>query len=150
MIQRALDDLTALYEADETAWLESMADRIRQGRLSDLDYPHLQEYLEDMARRDRREVESRLTVLIVHVLKWIYQPEQRSGSWRATVLAQQHRLAREVGGGVLRRHAEAMLAEIYAEAAQEAAAETGLPNATFPAACPYTLEQLLAADLVAE
>jgi len=150
MIQRATDDLTVLYETDETAWLESMAERIGQGRLNDLDYPHLREYLEDMARRDRREVESRLTVLILHVLKWVYQPEHRSRSWRATVIAQQHQLARDVGGGVLRRHAEAVLAEIYAEAAVEAAAETGLPVGTFPATCPYTLEQLLTPDLVGE
>jgi hypothetical protein len=150
MIQRATDDLTVLYETDETAWLESMAERIGQGRLNDLDYPHLREYLEDMARRDRREVESRLTVLILHVLKWVYQPEHRSRSWRATVIAQQHQLARDVGGGVLRRHAEAVLSDIYAEAAIEAAAETGLPAGTFPAACPYTLEQLLAPDLVGE
>lgn len=70
-----------LYERDETAWLETMAELIRLGRLDEVDYPSLAEYLTDMARRDRREVESRLTLLIAHALKWAHQPDrQASGS----------------------------------------------------------------------
>src|SRR5438094_601214 len=56
MIQRAAKALPELYEADETAWLETMADLIRAGKYKELDYLHLGEYLSDMARRDRREV----------------------------------------------------------------------------------------------
>ena len=78
MIQRAAEDLPALYESDETAWLDAMSELIRQGRLDQLDYAHLEEYLADMARRDRREVESRLTVLIVHLLKWKHQARKRT------------------------------------------------------------------------
>jgi hypothetical protein len=77
-----------LYEHDETAWLETMAELIRLGRLDEIDYPNLAEYLADMARRDRREVDSRLTVLIVHALKWAHQPDRRSGSWKATIIEQ--------------------------------------------------------------
>ena len=62
-------DLSLLYEQDETAWLEAMSELIRLGRLDEVDYPNLAEYLAEMARRDRREVESRLTVLIAHALK---------------------------------------------------------------------------------
>ncbi|MBA2591086.1 MAG: DUF29 domain-containing protein [Gammaproteobacteria bacterium] len=84
-----------LYEHDETAWLETMAELIRLGRLDEIDYPNLAEYLADMARRDRWEVENRLTVLIVHALKWAYQPDRRSGSWKATIIEPAG--AREVG-----------------------------------------------------
>ena len=56
MIQQAVDLLPSLYESDETAWLEAMSELIHQGRLNELDYAHLREYLADMARRDRREV----------------------------------------------------------------------------------------------
>lgn len=149
MIQRMANDLTALYEADETAWLENMADLIRQGRLSDLDYPHLEEYLEDMAKRDRREVKSRLTLLLAHVLKWVHQPDQRSRGWRATIAVQSRELADLVERGVLRNHAEAILPVTYADAIREALLETGLPPDTFAAACPYTLDQLLAPDIFA-
>src|SRR5438477_12184282 len=105
MIQRAVMALAHLYEADETAWLEAMADLIEQGRWDDLDYPHLQEYLEDMAGRDRREVESRLTTLLAHVLKWVHQPDQRTRGWRGTIVEQRQELEQLVARGVLRNHA---------------------------------------------
>jgi hypothetical protein len=148
MIQRLADDLATMYEADETAWLETMADLIRQGRLTDLDYAHLQEYLEDMAARDRREVKSRLTRLLCHFLKWDHQPDQRTRSWSVTIAVQSRELADLAQRGVLRNHAEAILAAAYADAVREAALETGLPRATFPAVCPHTLEQLLAPDIL--
>src|SRR5947209_4833297 len=142
--------LSVLYEQDETAWLEAMSDLIRSGRLDEVDYPNLAEYLADMARRDRREVESRLTVLIAHALKWARQPDRRSGGRKGTVIEQRQELEGLVSRGVLRKHAEAVLADVYGKAVERAAAETGLPAETFPAACPYTLEQLLSADLLAE
>jgi hypothetical protein len=142
--------LSQLYESDETAWLEAMADLIRQGRPEDLDYPHLGEYLTDMARRDRREVESRLTTLFTHVQKWEHQPDHRSRSWRATLIEQRQELSRLAARGVLRNHAESVLANTYAEAVERAAAETGLAVTSFPGECPYSLDQLLSADFPPE
>jgi hypothetical protein len=139
-----------LYEADETAWLEAMAELIRCGRRSDLDYTHLGDYLTDMARRDRREVESRLVVLLTHVLKWLYQPDQRSRSWRGTIIAQRQELSELAGSGVLRQHAEAVLGGAYTKAVERAVAETGLAAGSFPGQCPYVLDQLLSADLLGE
>jgi len=150
MIQIAAPPLAELYEADETAWLEAMAHLIQQGQWADLDYAHLGEYLTDMALRDRREVENRLATLLAHVLKWTYQPDRRSRSWRSTVVEQQHELARLASQGVLRNHAEAALPKTYAEALARAAAETGLASDAFPPECPYTLEQLLSAELLTE
>ena len=121
-----------LYEHDETAWLETMAELIRLGRLDEIDYPNLAEYLADMARRDRREVESRLTVLIVHALKWAYQPDRRSGSWKATIIEQRQELEGLVSRGVLRNHAEAVLADAYYKAVERAAAETGAASRDLP------------------
>lgn len=139
-----------LYERDETAWLETMAELIRLGRLEEVDYPNLAEYLTDMARRDRREVESRLTLLIAHALKWAHQPDRQSGSWKSTIIEQRHELEGLVSRGVLRNHAEALLADVYDKAVERVTAETGLPAKTFSVACPYTLDQLLSADLLAE
>ena len=150
MIQRGEVTLSQLYEADETAWLEAMAELIEQGQWGDLDYPHLGEYLSDMARRDRREVKRRLTTLLTHILKWMHQPEQRSRSWRGTIIEQRQELADHAASGVLRNHAEAVLADAYAKAVERAVAETGLPAETFPSACPYTLEQLLSSDFPAD
>lgn len=143
MAVRPAASLPALYERDETAWLEAMAELARHGPADALDLPHLAEYLSDMARRDRREVESRLTVLLAHVLKWVYQADRRSASWRATLVEHRQELARLAGRGVLRNHAAAVLASAYRDAVERASAETGLPPSTFPAECPYALGQLL-------
>jgi hypothetical protein len=136
--------LDQLYELDETAWLEAMADLVSRGRYEELDAAHLSEYLTDMANRERREVKSRLTVLLAHVLKWECQPDKRTGSWRATVRVQRRELRDLFESRTLRTHAEAVLARAYADARAEAADETGLSPETFPAECPYTVDQLLA------
>ena len=150
MIQSANTSLPDLNEEDETAWLETIADLIRQGRYADLDYPHLAEYLSDMAIRDRREVTSRLIVLMMHVLKWTYQPTNRSRSWRGSIIEQRQELSGLVGRGILRNHAETVLAEAFTSAVERAAAETGLNDDTFPAECPYTLDQLLSPAVLGE
>ena len=142
--------LAELYESDETAWLESMADLIADGQFDDLDYIHLREYLIDMARRDRREVESRLAVLIAHLLKWEYQPSRRSGSWRATIVTQRQELTSLLESGILRNHAEATFDRSYARGLEQAVAETGLRPDQFPADCPDSLDAILSADLPAE
>ena len=140
--------LSDLYLADETAWLEAMAELIASGNRADLDYANLREYLTDMANRDRREVNSRLVQLLMHILKWEFQPDHRSGSWQNSIFDQQYELNQLVGRGVLRNHAEDVLAEEYPTAVKRAAAQTGLPTARFPQQCTYSLDELLAFDPV--
>lgn len=139
--------LAALYLDDETAWLEHMAELARQRDAVSLDWKNLSEYLTDMANRDRREVMNRLVVLLAHVLKWEHQPSKRSGGWRATVREQSRRLSAMAGSGVLRHHAEDVLAEAYASAVEYAVDETGLPASAFPETCPYDLDFLFAVEL---
>jgi hypothetical protein len=91
-------------------------------------------------------VESRLTTLLTHILKWTHLPNHRSRSWRGTIIEQRQELSDHAASGVLRNHAEAVLPHAYAKAIERAAAETGLAVESFPTACPYTLEQLLASD----
>ena len=79
-----------------------------------------------MAKRDRREVESRLVVLLAHLLKWTYQPDRRSRSWRATVVEHRQELVGLAGRGVLRNHAETVLAEVYARAVERPPRKPGL------------------------
>jgi hypothetical protein len=138
--------LSVLFEQDETAWLEAMANLAEQGRYAEMDYPNLSEYLADMAKRDRREVSSRLVVLLTHLLKWEHQPDHRSGAWRGTILEQRRELRKLLDSGTLHNHANAVLAEAYGDARKQAAAETGLPRTTFPAECSWDLESLLADD----
>jgi hypothetical protein len=138
--------LSTLYEQDETAWLEAMAELAAQGRLSEMDHPHLSEYLADMAKRDRREVFSRLVVLLAHLLKWDRQPDRRSGSWRGTIREQRRELRQLLESATLRNHAEAVFTEAYAEARRQAADETELAVETFPEECGWTLDTTLSED----
>jgi hypothetical protein len=137
-------NLGVLYDRDETAWLEAMSALAASGRFAEMDYRHLSEYLADMAKRDRREVFSRLVVLLSHPLKWEHQPEHRSGSWKGTIREQRRELRQLLESGTLRNHAEAVLADAYAEARRQAADETELSLDVFPVEEPRSLDELLA------
>ncbi|MCI0685346.1 MAG: DUF29 domain-containing protein [Gemmataceae bacterium] len=145
-MMQAAESLADLYEADEVAWLETMADLIAEGKHADLDFDHLQEILTDMALRERHEVESRLVVLIAHLLKWTYQKKKRTRSWRTTIFLQSDRLSRTLRNKTLRNHAAEVLANVYKSAVKAASMDTGLPASAFPKKCPWTLPMLLSED----
>jgi hypothetical protein len=138
--------LSLLFERDETAWLEIMSHLAAEGRCAEMDHPNLSEYLADMAKRDRREVSSRLVALLTHILKWEHQPDHRSGTWQGTILEQRRELRKLMESGTLHNHALSVLAEAYADARGQAAVETGLSRGTFPVECSWDLESLLADD----
>jgi hypothetical protein len=144
MLPKPTPALSDLYAADEVAWLDAMVELLDLGAHDALDFPNLREFLNDMAGKDRREVTSRLVVLLAHILKWEHQPGKRTEGWRNTIFHQQTKLRVDTAGGVLRVHALDALAECYESAVTDAARQTSLPVNTFPAACPYTLEQALA------
>lgn len=135
--------LSALYERDETAWLEIMADLAANKQFADMDCRHLSEYLSDMAKRDRREVRSRLVVLLCHLLKWEHQPEKQTGSWRATIYTQRLELRDLLDSKTLKNHAEAVLDDAYRDARKLAATETEMKLSKFPGDCPWGVDELL-------
>jgi Domain of unknown function DUF29 len=139
-------ELTRLYLADETAWLEQMAELIQAQRYDQLDYENLAEYLRDMAKRERREVFHRLTTLLMHLLRWDHQPDMRSRSWELTIRVQRHELQDLSDSKTLRNHLVEVLPKAYARARHYAALETELPESRFPAECPYTPDDLLAEE----
>jgi hypothetical protein len=144
MVQRGVRvPLAQLYHDDETAWLEEMARLVAERRFQDLDAEHLGEFLSDMARRDKREVLSRLTTLLVHLLKWDHQPEQRSNSWRATIAAQRNELHDLLESGTLRNHAAEVIGKAYERAVRQASLESGLAETSFPPECPFSLDAVL-------
>jgi hypothetical protein len=131
-----------LYESDYYTWALTQAKALRHGRFKDLDLPNLVDEVEDMARREARELESRLEVLLAHLLKWAYQPTVQSKSWRLTVKEQRlqvRRLLKESPG--LKSKVPELFADAYEGARLQAAKETPLEEEDFPTACPWTLEQ---------
>lgn len=147
MVKR-LKTLSSLYEEDETAWLDAMSELAAERRFEDMDFENLSAYLQSMAISDRRAVFNRLVVLILHLLKWDYQPDRRTSSWRQTILLQRLRLEQFLESRILRRHAEEILDKVYSKAASVAAEETGLRSVKFPRKCPFTLDQVLCKKLV--
>lgn len=76
------------HDHDFYRWTQEQADILRRGQFSAIDVDHLIEELEAMGARERRELTNMLEVLLAHLLKWQYQPEHRSRSWRATIAEQ--------------------------------------------------------------
>ncbi len=132
------------YEEDFYAWTQEQATLLKEKRFMELDLEHLVEEIESMGRSEKRELENRLSVLIVHLLKWHYQPAKRTRSWALTILEQRKELAK-----LLRENPSLrpVLREEYPErydiARIRAARETTLELDTFPENCPWTLEEIL-------
>ena len=144
MVLRSLEPYLAdLYEADETAWLDEMARLAANRDAERLDLEHLSEYLTDMAKRERREVLSRLTILLAHLLKWDAQPDRRGKSWQATIRSQRRELNQLLESGTLRAHAIEELSKAYEWAVEDAMEESELERDAFPEVSPYTLESAL-------
>lgn len=84
------------YEADLVAWADEQATLLREGRLNEIDALNIAEEIEDVAKAERRALESRLAVLIGHLLKWKFQPSRRGKSWQATIRAQRTAIRHEL------------------------------------------------------
>ncbi len=139
---------TTLYETDFSAWALQQAQLLRTEELEKLDLPNLIEELEAMSVRDRRELTSRLMVLLMHLLKWCYQPtpygRTQPRSWLNTITVQRHKIELILDDSPsLRRELEERVSYAYPRARLQASRETGLPLANFPSISPYTVVQLL-------
>lgn len=135
----------AIYDADFYAWTQEQAALVRAGKWNEIDLTHVAEELESMGRSEKRELESRLAVLILHLLKWQFQPKRISHSWRLTIKEQRLSLEEHLEDNPsLKSHLPQAVIKAYRHAALLAEKETGLD--CFPATCPYSLEQILDED----
>ena len=136
-----------LYDRDFYAWANEQAALLRAGRLSEADIENIAEEIESMGRSEKRELVSRLTVVLLHLLKWQFQPSHRSNSWRLTIDEQRRRVDDHLADNpsLKAQLAEAMRIA-YRSAATEAAIETGLVRSAVPDECPYTFEQTVNVD----
>jgi hypothetical protein len=131
------------YETDFYGWLQVQAAHLRAKEWNGLDIDNLAEELDTLGRSERNAMWSHLRVLLLHLLKWAYQPERRGRSWRRSILLARQHLARRLRDSPsLRPELLAFVVEAYADARRLAAVETDLPSATFPETCPWTLDQL--------
>jgi hypothetical protein len=136
-----------LYDLDFYAWANEQARLLRAGNLSEADIEHIAEEIESMGKTEKRELVSRLGVLLLLLLKWEFQPARRGASWEASISVQRRALTRHLADNPsLKSTLPASLVDAYGDAVIEAVSETGLRKGTFPAACPWTFDLIIADD----
>ncbi|MFZ8995908.1 MAG: DUF29 domain-containing protein [bacterium] len=139
-----MSEYPSQYEADFYQWSLEQARLLRSREWKSVDVEHLAEEIEDMGKGVRREWESRLKVLIVHLLKWVFQPELRGVSCQLTIQEQRDQLHELLADNPsLKNQMTASLERTYPRAVKRTALETSLIEETFPTECPFRLEDIL-------
>ena len=140
-----------LYEQDFNLWLEETVNLLKNRQLDQLDYDNLIEEIESMARKDKRALESNLEQILMHLLKWQYQKNKRSNSWRYSIIEHRNRLKKDFRDSPsLKPYFDDVLEDCYQTAREFASEQTGLDIKTFPIDIPFTKEQILSSNYLPE
>ena len=135
---------TELYDQDFYLWALRNAELMRQGKFSEIDVENIAEELESMGRSERRQLENRLIRLIMHLLKWQFQPEKQSKSWKSTINAQRRAIERLLKASPsLKPIFSEVMNEAYPYATRDFEDETEISRNKLPGECPYTPEQIM-------
>jgi hypothetical protein len=139
------------YEKDFYAWTIHNAKLLREGKLSEVDIEHIAEEIESMGKSERRELINRLAVLIAHLLKWQFQQERRSNSWKYTIEEQRDEVLELIEESPsLKYEIQEKLDRAYRKAILWAATEMGVNKSIFKDECPFSLETVLNKDFYPE
>ena len=134
----------ATYESDVHQWAVEQAAHLRAGRFEALDLENIAEEIDSVGRSEKREIESRLEVLLMHLLKWQFQPEKRTKSWQRTISLQRLKLKEVIDENPsLHNWPDLKLSGSYEAARLAAENETGLAFENFPKTCPFTIAQIM-------
>ncbi|MBK1989645.1 DUF29 domain-containing protein [Sphaerospermopsis aphanizomenoides BCCUSP55] len=138
-----------LYETDFYAWTLEQAKLLKQGQLNQLDIVNLIEEIESLGKREKQELRNRLGILIGHLLKWQYQSDKRSNSWKATIREQRRRIKEHLEENPsLKSYLSAAIVLAYQDGVDLAIQETNLPDTTFPIENPYSINQIIDPDFL--
>ena len=136
-----------LYESDYYAWVNEQLGLLRSGQWHDADIQNLVEEIEDMAKKVKRELESRLEVLLMHLLKWQFQPDRRGASWEITIKGQRREITDLLSENPsLKSKLDEITAKAYKHATYYAHIETGFPEEDFPPNCTWAYEDFMDED----
>jgi len=134
----------SLYRKDFHAWCFDQAKLIREKKFDDLDVENLAEEVESVGKSEESELESRLSLLISHLLKWKYQPERRCKSWIFTIKEQRRRVKKHlIKHPSLKHGLDGAFEDSYSDAVMRAEKETKLDIDTFPEQMPFTQEEVM-------
>ena len=137
--------------ADFNAWIAQTTQLLREHRWHEIDVTHLIEELQDLGKSERRSITSQLTRLLLHLLKWQYQPQRRSDSWLDSITDARTQIALAIEDSPsLKDYPAAQLEESYQRARHQATKQTNIEFSLFPGTCPYAIELVLADDWLPE
>jgi hypothetical protein len=137
------------YENDLYQWTKVQGDALRRRAVNEVDWDNVAEEIESLGRSERREIASRLEVLLLHLLKWRFQSDQRGQSWWASIRDARNELERVLEDNPsLRALPAERLPKAYANARVRALEETGLYH--LPEACPWDADQILSPKFLPE
>ncbi len=148
-VQSITTATTSLYEQDFYLWLQTNINLLKEGNFAEVDLENLLEELESMGKSDKNALKSNLRILLMHLLKYKYQPEKRTNSWQYTII--EHRIRIEdtfKTSPSLYRFFEDIFNESYQYARKLAAGETGLSIQIFPSESPFSKEEVLNPDFL--
>ena len=132
------------YEQDFYSWTQEQANLLKHGRFSELDVENLIEEVETMGRSEKRELESRLTVLLLHLLKWKYQEVRRGRSWQLSIDEQRIQFCKTLKENPgLKPKLDEIVKDAYKLAVIQASRETKISKTVFPESCPWSLAQFI-------
>ncbi len=137
--------MLATYEQDVVKWSEEQAKLLLAGDFAHLDLTNLAEEILDVGKSEMRELESRMTVLLMHLIKCAYQPERRGRSWDNTIKHQRYRIARAIKKtpSLQSKMDEEFWQDVWQYARYEAEGETGIDEAAFPKEMPWAVSDIL-------
>jgi hypothetical protein len=139
----------SLYDIDFHLWLTTTAELLRSRQLDDVDFDNLIEEIEDMSGSQRRELKNRLIVLLMHLLKYQYQPSKRSSSWVGTIWEQFYQIISLLEDSPsLKPYYLEIFNDCYLKAIPAASSETKLPLKTFPPESPFSPEDVINSDFI--
>jgi hypothetical protein len=132
-----------VYEQDFYSWTQQQAELLKNRLFAEIDIDNLIEEIESMGRSEKRELESRLTILLLHLLKWRYQPDYQGRSWALSIDEQRMQFLKVLDENPsLKSQIERILTSAYKLAVVKAAKETRLNKNVFPEVCPWSLSEL--------
>lgn len=137
------------YKTDFYGWTQQQAQLLRNQQIEGIDWNNLAEEIEDMGRSEKRELGSRLEILVMHLLKWQFQPNLRSRRWKLTIKEQRLRLEKLLKENPsLKSSIDSVKEDTYPLAVISAEKETGLSS--FPETCPYDVTEILSPEFFPE
>jgi hypothetical protein len=134
----------SLHDSDFYAWSLEQAALLRAGRVGEADLAAIAEEIESMGKTEKRELVSRLTVLLLHLLKWQCQPAGRGNSWRLSIANARDEIADLLADNPsLKTVIDEVMASAYRYARRKAAIETDIGEEGFPGQCPWSFAQAM-------